>query len=138
MPRRTHQQLKDARGDLSAFLSVAMLMPLLLLLAFGGAETVHLIGLRSLLVGQAYASLRSVEMAGGVTPTISNDLATDIDAWVGTSNATVSGTPPPQPWGTQVCLTADAPVSVNWPGTSLVINLGGTFCGTSDLPPNGT
>ena len=137
MARRAHQQLTDARGDLSAFLAVAMLMPLLLLLAFGGAETAHLIGLRSLLVGQAYASLRSAEMAGGVTSTIANDLATEIDAWAGTSNATVVGTPPPQPWGAQVCLTAEAPVSVNWPGTALVVNLGGTFCGSSDRPPNG-
>ena len=115
-----------------------MLLPLLLLLAVGGGETVHLIGLRSVVVGQAYSSLRSAEMAGGVTPAISQSLATDIDAWTGLRSASVHGTAPLQPWGTQICLVADAPVPVSWPGTSIVINLGGTFCGASDLPPSGT
>lgn len=138
MARGAYQQLIDARGDLSAFLAVAMLLPLLLLLAFGGAETVHLLGIRSLVVGQAYASLRSAEMAGGVTPAISQSLRTDIDDWTGSQGASVSGTASPQPWGQPVCLMVDAPAEVTWPGLNIAVNLGGTFCGASDLPPSGT
>jgi hypothetical protein len=136
--RSAYQQLTDARGDLSAFLAVAMLLPLLLVLAFGGAETVHLLGIRALVVGQAYSSLRSAEMAGGVTSAISQSLRTDIDSWTGSGDAGVSGTTPPQPWGQQICLTVDAPAEVSWPGLGITVNLGGTFCGASDLPPSGT
>ncbi len=138
MARRAHQQLRGERGDLSAFLAVGMLMPLLLLLAIGGAETVHLIGLRSLIVAESFASLRSEEMAGGVTPAISQSLATAVNAAIGTDAATVSGTAPAQPWGSEVCLDVDAPATVSWPGSTIAINLGGTFCGASDLPPSGT
>jgi len=138
MAQRPDQQLSGERGDLSAFLAVGMLLPLLLLLAVAGAETAHLIGLRSLIVGQAYASLRNAEMAGGVTPAISQPLQADVIAWTGSTAASVSGTPAPQPWGAQVCLAIAAPVSVTWPGTSMSLNLGGTFCGASDLPPSGT
>jgi len=112
-----------------------MLLPLLLLLAIGGAETVHLMGLRSLVVGQAYASLRGVEMAGGVTPSISQSLAAALQQ-VDVGSATASGTAPGQPWGSPVCLTVTAPVRVAWPGYATEINLGGTFCGASDLPPS--
>ncbi len=115
-----------------------MLLPLLLLLAFGGAETVHLMGLRSLVVGQAYSSLRSAEMAGGVTPAISQSLEATLDGWAGTRGVSVQGTAPDQPWGSQVCLVIDAPVPVRWPGSTIVVNLGGTFCGASNLPPSGT
>ena len=137
MACRSHQQLTGERGDLSAFVAAAMLLPLLLLLAVGGAETVHLMGLRSLVVGQAYSGLRSAEMAGGVTPAISQSLETTIDGWTGTRNTSVQGTAPNQPWGSQICLVIDAPVSVRWPGSTIVVNLGGTFCGASDLPPSG-
>ncbi len=137
MARCPHQQLRSERGDLSAYLAVAMLLPLVFLLAFGGAETVHLVGVRSLVVGQAYAGLRSAEMAGGVTPAISQSLETSIDNFTGSSGASVSGTAPAQPWGAQVCLVVDAPATVSWPGSEIVVNLGGTFCGASDLPPSG-
>jgi hypothetical protein len=113
-----------------------MLLPLLLLLAFGGAETAHLVGLRSLIAGQAYTGLRSAEMAGGVTSAISQSLASSIDQEIGMTTATVGGTAPAQPWGDEVCLDVDAPAPIAWPGFSIVVNLGGTFCGASDLPPS--
>ena len=136
--RADHELAPSAeRGDLSAYLSVGMLLPLLMLLAFGGAETVHLLGLRAAVSAVSYAALRSAESAGGVSPALGQQLADEVDTWTGGTAAAVTGTPPGQSWGNQVCLDVDAPLSLQLPALSSDVNLGGNFCGVSDLPPSG-
>lgn len=135
MAQRAHQFLSD-RGDLSAYLAVAMLLPLLLLIGFGGAQIVHAVGLRSAIYAASYDALRTVEDGGGVTPSLTSSLSASLTRLSGTA-VSVRGTASGQPWGQAVCLQVNAPSKIWLLAGGLSIQLGGSFCGTSDLPPLG-
>ncbi len=136
MAHRPHQLLTE-RGDLSAYLAVAMLLPLLLLVVYGGAETVRAMGLRSAVDAASFEALRVVEQQGGVTPSLASSLASTLDRLTGSTAVTVGGTASGQPWGTSVCLQVNAPSQLWLPTGDLSMQFGGSFCGTSDLPPAG-
>ena len=136
MAHRPHQFLTE-QGDLSAYLAVAMLLPVLLLIGYGGAETVRAIGLRSAVEAASFEALRVVEQQGGVTPSLASSLASTLGQLTGSSGVSVRGTTAGQPWGTAVCLQVDAPAQLWLPTGDLFLQFGGSFCGTSDLPPAG-
>lgn len=131
-----HHFLKE-HGDLSAYLAVGMLLPVLLLVGFGGAETVRAVGLRSAVSSIAFEALRTVEDQGGVSPALASSLDAQLRSLTGAAGVSVAGTAPAQPWGSTVCLRVFAPSQLWLPTGSLSVQLGGTFCGTSDLPPTG-
>ena len=136
MAHRPNQFLSQC-GDLSAYLAVAMLLPLLLLLGYGGAVTVHAIGLRSAVSAASFEALRVVEDQGGVTPSLASSLSSTLNRLTGSTAVTVGGTAPGQPWGKAVCLQVNAPSQLWLPTATLSLQFGGSFCGTSDLPPVG-
>ncbi len=135
MAERPHQRLGE-RGDLSAYLAVGMLLPLLLFIGYGGAETVRALGLRSAIASVSFDALQTVEDQGGVSSSLASSLASTLGNLSGTP-VTVSGTAAGQTWGAPVCLQVDAPAEIWLPGGSLSVQLGGSFCGKSDLPPLG-
>lgn len=126
------------RGDLSAYLAAGLLLPLLLLIAGGGATTLGLLSDRQEVIASSYGALRQIEVQGGLTPTltlsIQSDLRQEIPRLAGVH---VYGTPAGTPWGQPVCIYVQADEWISLPlRPPIDVQLGGRFCGVSDLPPS--
>lgn len=137
MERDAARRLNE-RGDLSAYLAAGMLLPLLLLIAGGGAQTLALLSDRQSVMSIGYGGLREAEMTGGVTPALQSSLAATLHLDVPRLQAvTISGTTAGTAWGGSVCLNLSGSEVVSMPFLSqYAVPMGGQFCGVSDLPPN--
>lgn len=126
------------RGDLSSYLAAGMLLPLLLLISGGGAATLGLLSDRQAVVAISYAALRQADAQGGLTPSLAQSLKAQLQRDLPRLLAVqVSGTPAATPWGEPLCLQVQALESWELPLQSPVhVQLGGEFCGVSDLPPS--
>lgn len=127
----------NERGDLSAYLAAAMLLPLLLLIAGGGAATQGLLSDRETVLAISYEGLRAAEVSGGLTQSGSAALRSQLQLDIPRlSQVSISGTPPGTSWGDPVCITvlATEPLSLLFL-RSFSVQMGGKFCGVSDLPP---
>jgi hypothetical protein len=136
LPRLT---LRSARGDLSTYLAATIVLPLLLVAGAGGTAVAGLAVQQAQLAEARSAGLLAAEVAGGVTPAVTDQvLATLQGLGMGSAGVTVTGTPGPVAWGQPIQLTVTRTVVLSGFPWNLIgmegrtVTLGGTTTTTSN------
>lgn len=136
----------DERGSLDVFVAAAMVLPLLILTLFGGWGVIQLAVLSTDIQGAQEVGAEGAAIQGGVTSSVVADVrsaltGTPLEALSG--EVSVTGTPPPVPWGDTVTLTVSLPLQLTGFPWNLVglagqtVTLGGTSYVSSNLVPSG-
>lgn len=129
-------------GSLSTYIAVAVVLPLLAMLAGAGIALSGLAATAANVSDARDVASLAAEVQGGVTSQV---VAAADNALAGlglsVSAATVTGTPAPVAWGGEVAVTVTEPVTLTgFPWTLLglagqTVTLGGTTYATSNVAP---
>jgi hypothetical protein len=137
---RSPSTLASERADLSAYLAAGLLLPVLLLVVFGGLAAIT-VGRWTFETQEALAQgLMAAEAVGGVTAAVTDVVEENLstDPTLATAVVSVTGSQPTVPWGQPVTVTvrvvvpARFPLSLLTPGT---VTVQGQMTGTSNAPP---
>jgi|GEM_PF-3476809 len=140
------RRVSNQAGSLDIFIAAAMVLPLLLLTLFGGWTAIQIAVLSTELQGAQEVGAEAAAIQGGVTSQVQQDVRS---ALTGTSlqdqaqEISVTGTPPPVPWGETVALYVSLPLQLEgFPWTVLglegkTVVLGGKSDVSSNLVPAG-
>lgn len=129
-------------GDLSAYLAAGLLLPMVLLLTFGGLGLISLMHAKATLLEAAQQGLIGTEMAGGVTSSVRSLVHKDAsaDALLADGMSKITGSTPLTPWGQSVWIRVQYSLPLSgspwtWMGISDPYTLSITLIGNSNLPP---
>lgn len=137
------QRLANTDGDLSTYISAALILPLLLLLASAGLALSGLLNQAGEVTTAQSAGLMAAEIQGGVTPAVASLITSQLRAMGVAGTISVTGTPGPVAWGGSIELgVVDETTLQGFPwnlmglaGTS--IRLGGPMYATSNFVSQG-
>jgi hypothetical protein len=128
------------RGDLSAYLAAGLLLPVLLLVMFGGLAAITVGRWTVETQGALAQGLLAAEAVGGVTAAVTDVVEQNLgtDPTLATARVSVTGSQPTVPWGqpvtvaVRVVVPATFPLSLLSPG---YLTVQGQMTGTSNAPP---